>query len=263
VLLGLVVAHILALHDVGSNNPDGVEIKDKRDPETGHPLDGIPFHPYYTVHDLFGLSMFLLAFFAIMFLTPELAGYFLEWNNFIPADPLTTPPHIAPVWYFTPYYSVLRATTEDFMWVLAAGIAAYAILLFLALQRPAARYATLLVALVLVALMIGGPLKLDPKFWGVVLMGVSVLIFFALPWIDRAPVKSMRYRPLWHMGVLLGFVLVFFILGFLGTQQPTPTSTYVAQGCTLLYFAFFLLMPWWSRAGEFKPVPDRVLFTAH
>jgi len=263
VLLGLVVAHVLALHDVGSNNPDGVEIKDKLDPKTGIPLDGIPFHPYYTVHDVFGLALFLLAFFAIMFLAPELGGYFLEWNNFIPADPLTTPPHIAPVWYFTPYYSVLRATTEDFMWVLAAGVAAYAILLFLALRRPAAKYATLIIALVVVALMIGGPLKLDPKFWGVVLMGLSVLIFFALPWIDQAPVKSIRYRPAWHLGLLIAFVLVFFVLGFLGTQQPTPTYTYIAQTCTLLYFAFFFLMPWWSRAGAFKRVPDRVRFAAH
>ena len=263
VLLGLVVAHILALHDVGSNNPDGVEIKDKLDPQTGRPLDGIPFHPYYSVHDTFGLAVFLLAFFAIMFLAPELGGYFLEWNNFIPADPLTTPPHIAPVWYFTPYYSVLRAITEDFMWVLAAGVAAYAILLFLTVRRPFAKYGILIAALVAVVLMVGGQLKLDPKFWGVVLMGLSVLIFFALPWIDHAPVKSMRYRPLWHLLLLVAFALVFFILGFLGTQQPTPGFTYVAQVCTLLYFAFFLLMPWWSRAGEFRPVPDRVLFTAH
>jgi ubiquinol-cytochrome c reductase cytochrome b subunit len=263
VLLGLVVAHILALHDVGSNNPDGIEIKDKRDPNTGIPVDGIPFHPYYTVHDMFGLSVFLLAFFAILFLSPELGGYFLEWNNFQPADPLTTPPHIAPVWYFTPYYSVLRATTEDFMWALAAGLAAYAILLFLSLRNAAAKYTILIVALVLLVLMIGGPLKLDPKFWGVVLMVSSVCAFFALPWIDQAPVKSMRYRPLWHTGMLVVFVIVFLILGFLGTQQPTPTSTYVAQACTLLYFAFFLLMPWWSRAGEFKPVPERVVFSAH
>jgi ubiquinol-cytochrome c reductase cytochrome b subunit len=262
VLLGLVVVHILALHDVGSNNPDGVEIKDKLDPKTGCPLDGIPFHPYYTVHDTFGLALFLLAFFAIMFLAPELGGYFLEWNNFIPADPLTTPPHIAPVWYFTPYYSVLRATTEDFMWVLAAGVVGYAILLFLAIQRPAAKYTILVIALVLVVLMIG-PLKLDPKFWGVVLMGLSVTIFFGLPWLDQSPVKSMRYRPAWHMGLLLGFVIVFFILGYLGTQQPTPGFTYVAQACTLLYFAFFLLMPWWSRAGGFKRVPDRVVYHPH
>jgi ubiquinol-cytochrome c reductase cytochrome b subunit len=262
VLLGLVVVHILALHDVGSNNPDGVEIKDKLDPKTGRPLDGIAFHPYYTVHDTFGLALFLLAFFAIMFLAPELGGYFLEWNNFIPADPLTTPPHIAPVWYFTPYYSVLRATTEDFMWVLAAGVIAYAILLFLAVRQPAVKYTILAIALVLVVLMIG-PLKLDPKFWGVVLMGLSVTIFFGLPWLDQSPVKSMRYRPVWHMGLLLVFVLVFFILGYLGTQQPTPGFTYLAQACTLLYFAFFLLMPWWSRAGGFKRVPDRVVFHPH
>jgi ubiquinol-cytochrome c reductase cytochrome b subunit len=262
VLLGLVVVHILALHDVGSNNPDGVEIKDKLDPKTGRPLDGIAFHPYYTVHDTFGLALFLLAFFAIMFLAPELGGYFLEWNNFIPADPLTTPPHIAPVWYFTPYYSVLRATTEDFMWVLAAGVVAYAILLFLAVRQPAVKYTILAIALVLVVLMIG-PLKLDPKFWGVVLMGLSVTIFFGLPWLDQSPVKSMRYRPVWHMGLLLVFVLVFFILGYLGTQQPTPGFTYLAQACTLLYFAFFLLMPWWSRAGGFKRVPDRVVFHPH
>jgi ubiquinol-cytochrome c reductase cytochrome b subunit len=263
VLLGLVVAHLLALHDVGSNNPDGVEIKDTLDPKTGRPLDGIPFHPYYTVHDTYGLGFFLLAFFAILFLAPEMGGYFLEWNNFIPADPLTTPPHIAPVWYFTPYYSVLRATTEDFMWVLALGTAGYAVLLFLTFEQQALKYGTLLVALVLVVLMIGGPVKLDPKFWGVVLMGLSVMIFFALPWIDQSPVKSMRYRPGWHLGLLCAFAVVFVILGYLGTQQPTPAFTYVAQAGTLLYFGFFLLMPWWSRAGEFRPVPDRVVFSAH
>ncbi|HXF46936.1 MAG TPA: cytochrome b [Burkholderiaceae bacterium] len=262
VLLALVVAHILALHDVGSNNPDGIEIKDKLGPD-GKPLDGIPFHPYYTVHDLYGLSLFLIAFFAVLFFAPEMGGYFLEWNNFIPADPLTTPPHIAPVWYFTPYYSVLRATTEDFMWVLALGTAAYAILVFLTLENRAAKYATLIAALVLIVLMIGGPLKLDPKFWGVVLMGLSVLIFFALPWLDQSPVKSMRYRPAWHFWLLVAFAAVFLVLGYLGTQAPTPTFTYIAQAGTLAYFAFFLLMPWWSRAGEFKPVPERVVFAAH
>lgn len=149
------------------------------------------------------------------------------------------------------------------MWVLAAGSAAYAILLFLTLERPAVKYGILLAALVLIVLMVGGPVKLDPKFWGVVMMGASVVVFFALPWIDHAPVKSMRYRPLWHMGLLLAFVVVFLILGYLGTQAPTPALTYLAQACTLLYFAFFLLMPWWSRAGEFKPVPQRVVFSAH
>ncbi|MCS6945492.1 MAG: cytochrome bc complex cytochrome b subunit [Sutterellaceae bacterium] len=262
VLLALVAAHILALHDVGSNNPDGIEIKDRLGPD-GKPLDGIPFHPYYTVHDIFGLSLFLIAFFAVLFFAPEMGGYFLEWNNFIPADPLTTPAHIAPVWYFTPFYSILRATTEDFMWVLAFGTAAYAILLFLTLQRRTPKYLTLVVALVLIVLMVGGPLKLDPKFWGVVLMGASVLIFFGLPWLDQSPVKSMRYRPDWHFWLLLAFAVDFLVLGYLGTKAPTPTFTYIAQAGTLLYFAFFLLMPWWSRAGLFKPVPDRVVFAAH
>jgi len=137
VLVGLVAAHILALHDVGSNNPDGVEIKETLDPKTGKPLDGIPFHPYYTVHDIMGLGVFLIVFFAVLFFMPEMGGYFLEWNNFIPADPLQTPPHIAPVWYFTPFYSILRATTEPFMLVLAAGLAVYALLLFFTLRKPA------------------------------------------------------------------------------------------------------------------------------
>jgi ubiquinol-cytochrome c reductase cytochrome b subunit len=263
VLLGLVVAHILALHDVGSNNPDGIEIKDRKGPD-GKPLDGIPFHPYYTVHDIFGLSIFLIAFFAIVFFAPEMGGYFLEWNNFIPADPLVTPPHIAPVWYFTPFYSILRATTSDFMWALVAGIVGYAALLYFALPGRLARYATLAVTLVLVVLMLPkSPLALDPKFWGVVLMGVSVLIFFALPWIDQSPVKSMRYRPAWHFWLLMAFAVVFLVLGYLGTQPPEPTLTLIAQAGTLLYFAFFFLMPWWSRVGEFKPVPERVTFAAH
>jgi ubiquinol-cytochrome c reductase cytochrome b subunit len=263
VLLGLVVAHILALHDVGSNNPDGIEIKDRKGPD-GKPLDGIPFHPYYTVHDIFGLSIFLIAFFAIVFFAPEMGGYFLEWNNFIPADPLVTPPHIAPVWYFTPFYSILRATTSDFMWALVAGIVGYAALLYFALPGRLARYATLAVTLVLVVLMLPkSPLALDPKFWGVVLMGVSVLIFFALPWIDQSPVKSMRYRPAWHLWLLMAFAVVFLVLGYLGTQPPEPTLTLIAQAGTLLYFAFFFLMPWWSRVGEFKPVPERVTFAAH
>ncbi len=263
VLLALVVAHILALHDVGSNNPDGIEIKDHKGPD-GKPLDGIPFHPYYTVHDIFGLAIFLIAFFAIVFFAPELGGYFLEWNNFIPADPLVTPSHIAPVWYFTPFYSILRATTGDFMWALVAGVVGYAMLLYFALPRGLARYATLAVTLVLAVLMLPkSPLALDPKFWGVVLMGVSVLIFFALPWIDQSPVKSMRYRPAWHFWLLMGFVVVFLVLGYLGTQPPEPTLTLIAQAGTLLYFAFFFLMPWWSRLGEFKPVPERVTFAAH
>ena len=263
VLLALVVAHILALHDVGSNNPDGVEIKEKKDAQ-GRPLDGIPFHPYYTVHDTFGLAVFLLVFFAVVFFAPEMGGYFIEWNNFIPADPLSTPAHIAPVWYFTPYYSVLRAATEDFMWVLSFGVLAYAGLLYLSLKAPLARYAVLAVTLVALILMVPkSPYVLDPKFWGVVLMGASVMIFFGLPWLDRAPANSMRYRPGWHFGLLIAWVVAFLILGYFGTQAPDPIPTLICQALTLVYFAFFLLMPWWSRMGEFKPVPDRVTFAAH
>ena len=263
ILLGLVVAHILALHDVGSNNPDGVEIKESLDPKSGKPLDGIPFHPYFTVHDILGLAVFLIVFFSVLFFVPEMGGYFLEWNNFIPADPLQTPPHIAPVWYFTPYYSILRATTEQFMWVLAAGLAAYALLLFFTLRNSLVKYAVLAVAAVALVLMVGKPFRLDPKFWGVVFMGASVLIFVGLPWLDQSPVKSMRYRPGWHFGLLIGFVVVFLVLGYFGTQPPSPVNERASQLGTLLYFAFFLLMPWWSRMGEFKPVPARVTFAAH
>jgi ubiquinol-cytochrome c reductase cytochrome b subunit len=262
VLVGLVAAHILALHDVGSNNPDGVEIKETLDPKTGKPLDGIPFHPYYTVHDIVGLSVFLIIFFAVVFFMPEMGGYFLEWNNFIPADPLQTPSHIAPVWYFTPYYSILRATTEPFMVVLAGGLAAFALLLFFTLPGRVAKYAVLGAAAVVILLMVG-PFKLDPKLWGVVLMGASVMIFVALPWLDRSPAKSMRYRPAWHFWLLIGFVVVFVVLGYFGTQLPSPVNERTSQIGTVLYFAFFLLMPWWSRMGEFKPVPSRVTFAAH
>jgi ubiquinol-cytochrome c reductase cytochrome b subunit len=263
VLLALVVAHILALHDVGSNNPDGVEIKEKKDAQ-GKPLDGIPFHPYYTVHDVFGLAVFLLLFFAVVFFAPEMGGYFIEWNNFIPADPLSTPSHIAPVWYFTPYYSVLRATTEDFMWVLSVAVVGYAVLLYFALKAPLARYGVLAVTLLALVFMVPkSPFALDPKFWGVVLMGAAVLIFFGLPWLDQAPAKSMRYRPGWHFGLVIGWVVAFLILGYYGTQPPAPVPTLICQALTFVYFGFFLLMPWWSRMGEFKPVPDRVSFAAH
>ncbi|HRK56206.1 MAG TPA: cytochrome bc complex cytochrome b subunit [Burkholderiaceae bacterium] len=258
VLLALVVAHILALHDVGSNNPDGIEIKEKKD-ASGKPLDGVPFHPYYTVHDVFGLSIFLMIFFAVVFFAPEMGGYFLEWNNFIPADALTTPPHIAPVWYFTPFYSILRATTEDFMWVLSGGVLLYAILLSLAVRAAWLRIGIGALALLALLFMVPvSPAVLDPKFWGVVLMGASVMIFFGLPWLDQAAVKSMRYRPRWHFAVLMIWVLGFLVLGYFGTQPPAPVPTLICQALTLLYFAFFLLMPWWSRMGQCRPVPERL-----
>ena len=214
VLIGLVVAHILALHETGSNNPDGVEIKEKRN-ANGVPLDGIPFHPYYTVKDLVGVVVFLMAFSLILFFAPEGGGYFLEYNNFIPADPLKTPPHIAPVWYFTPYYSILRAVVWNFF-------------------------------------------GLDAKFWGVVAMGASVIIFAFLPWLDRSPVKSIRYRGPIYKTFLGLFICSFFILGYLGTQPPSFWGEKISQLCALIYFAFFLLMPWYSRVDKYYPVPERV-----
>ncbi|CAM5353253.1 cytochrome bc complex cytochrome b subunit [Thauera mechernichensis] len=216
VLIGLVVAHIIALHEVGSNNPDGVEIKKKKD-ANGIPLDGIPFHPYYTVKDIVGVVAFLFFFSAVVFFAPEGGGYFLEYNNFIPADPLKTPPHIAPVWYFTPFYSILRAVTFPLF-------------------------------------------GLDAKFWGVVAMGASVVIIAFLPWLDRSPVKSMRYKgPIFKAAVAI-FVVCFIILGYLGVLPPTPGRTLVSQICSVLYFAFFLLMPWYSKLDKCKPEPERVTF---
>jgi ubiquinol-cytochrome c reductase cytochrome b subunit len=260
VLLGLVVAHLLALHDVGSNNPDGVEIKAKKDPKTGIPLDGIPFHPYYTVHDLLGVSVFLIIFCAIIFFAPELGGYFLEYNNFIPADPLKTPAHIAPVWYFTPFYSMLRATTDDMIKVLSLVIAAGAILTVLKGRLGGgAKIGVLVASAVGIALLN----IFDAKFWGVVVMGGAVVILFFLPWLDHSPVKSIRYRPSWHAYVYGVFVVFFLILAYLGIQAPSFWGTIVSQVGTLFYFGFFLLMPWWSQLGTFKPVPDRVTFHPH
>jgi ubiquinol-cytochrome c reductase cytochrome b subunit len=215
VLLGLVAAHLLALHEVGSNSPDGIEIKKVKDPKTGIPLDGIAFHPYYTVKDIFGVAVFMFVFAVIMFFAPELGGYFIEYNNFIAADPLRTPQHIAPVWYFTPYYSILRSVTVNFFWI-------------------------------------------DAKVWGVVAMGVSTMIFFLLPWLDRSPAKSIRYRGPIYKAALAVFVVCFFILGYLGTQSVTEGRTLVAQVCTVLYFLFFLLMPWYTTIDKCTPEPERV-----
>ncbi|MFN0183080.1 MAG: cytochrome bc complex cytochrome b subunit [Aquabacterium sp.] len=259
VLLGLVVAHIFALHDVGSNNPDGVEIKARKDKD-GKPLDGIPFHPYYTVHDLLGVSVFMLVFLAIVFLGPEMGGYFLEYNNFIPADPLKTPAHIAPVWYFTPYYSMLRATTDPMINVLCVIVALGAVTAVL-LGGLSGLGKGIAVAFAVVAIAL---LKtFDAKFWGVAVMGGAVVILFFLPWLDRSPVKSIRYRPTWHLYLYLLFVVFFVVLGYLGIKPPSDGRTLVAQIGTLFYFGFFLLMPWWSRIGAFKAVPDRVTFEAH
>ena len=216
VLLGLVAAHIIALHEVGSNNPDGIDIKKKKD-ANGNPLDGIPFHPYYTVKDIVGVGVFLFFFSAVVFFAPTFLGFFLEYNNFVPADPLKTPDLIAPVWYFTPYYSVLRAVTFPLF-------------------------------------------GLDAAFWGVVAMGAAVVIMFFLPWLDRSPVRSIRYRgPIFKIALTI-FIISFFILGYLGVQEATPGRTLVAQICSVLYFAFFLLMPWYSKLDKCKPEPERVTF---
>ena len=260
VLIGLVAAHIIALHEVGSNNPDGVEIKAKKDPKTGVPLDGIPFHPYYTVHDILGVSVFLLLFSAVVFFAPEMGGYFLEYNNFIPADPLKTPLHIAPVWYFTPYYSMLRAVTDPMVTVLVVLVALGTVLAVLRGGYAGKWRAAILVAgLVAIAAL----KAFDAKFWGVVVMGLAVMIMFPLPWLDRSPAKSIRYRPNWHKWMYGIFVVNFFVLGYLGIKPPSDIGTVVSQAGTLFYFGFFLLMPWWSQIGEFKPVPDRVTFQPH
>ena len=258
VLLGLVVAHIIALHEVGSNNPDGVEIKQGPKDANGKPLDGIPFHPYYSVHDLLGVVGFLIVFTAVIFFAPEMGGYFLERPNFIPADPFQTPAHIAPVWYFTPFYSMLRATTDLMVNVLAIIIALGAVLNLIKGQGKS-KVVGVVIAAVVIALL----KTFEAKFWGVAVMGGAVVILVGLPWLDKSPVKSIRYRPSWHKLVYGVFVINFVILGYLGVQPPSPTGEMVSQVGTLIYFGFFVLMPWWSQLGTFKPVPDRVTFKPH
>ena len=258
VLLGLVVAHIVALHEVGSNNPDGVEIKEKTD-ANGIPLDGIPFHPYYSVHDIVGVAGFLIVFSAIVFFAPTMGGYFLEANNFIPADPMKTPPHIAPVWYFTPFYSMLRATTTAFLaplWIFAA-------VMFGLTTLRGGNATAKKVSLGVLAVLAAGFYFVDAKFWGVVVMGGAVVMLGFLPWLGCSPVKSIRYRPTFHKVLFAIFVVAFLILGYLGVQPPSPVGEKVSQFCTLVYFSFFLAMPIWTRRGQFKQVPERVTYTPH
>jgi len=207
ILLALVVLHLLALHEVGSNNPDGVDIKKYKDKD-GVPLDGVAFHPYYTVHDLQAIGVFLFIFCGIIFFMPEMGGYFLEFANFEQANNLKTPEHIAPVWYFTPFYSVLRAVPD--------------------------------------------------KFWGFIAFAASVAIPFILPWLDRSPVRSWRYRGNITKVMLVLFVSSFLILGVLGVWAPTDGRTMLARICSVIYFAFFLLMPIWTSIDRTKPVPDRI-----
>jgi ubiquinol-cytochrome c reductase cytochrome b subunit len=258
VLIGLVAAHIIALHEVGSNNPDGVEIKENLD-ANGHPVDGIPFHPYYTVHDVFGLGVFLMIFACIVFFAPEMGGYFLEANNFIPANPLQTPPHIAPVWYFTPFYSMLRATTTNFLLPLWIFLAVILGMFAKSSSDKKVKGACAAIAVVLAA----GFYMFDAKFWGVVIMGGSVVIMFFLPWLDHSPVKSIRYRPQFHKYIYGVFVVSFVILGYLGIQPPSPVFEKISQVCTIYYLGFFLAMPFWSKLGTFKQVPTRVTFKSH
>jgi ubiquinol-cytochrome c reductase cytochrome b subunit len=210
----LVFVHMVALHKVGSNNPDGVEIKKKKD-ASGKPLDGIPFHPYYTVKDFVGVAVFLLIYCAVVFFAPELGGLFLEHDNFVPANILQTPPEIVPLWYFTPYYSILRANVYNFFWV-------------------------------------------DAKIWGVVFMGLAIVAFFFLPWLDRSPVKSIRYRGWMYKTALTLFVIAFVVLGYLGMKPASGINLILAQVFSVIYFAFFILMPWYTKIDKTKPVPERV-----
>lgn len=215
VLIALVVLHILALHEVGSNNPDGVDIKKNKGPD-GVPLDGVPFHPYYTLyHDLGGIVLFLFVFCAIVFFAPEMGGYFLEIANFQEADSLKTPEHVPPVWYYTPFYSMLRAVTYPLF-----GI--------------------------------------DAKFWGMLVMFGAIAILFVLPWLDKSPVKSIRYKGKFSRFALLAFVVAFLILGVLGTQSVSPAKTLLAQLMTLVYFGYFFAMPWYTRAETTATPPERV-----
>jgi ubiquinol-cytochrome c reductase cytochrome b subunit len=210
-LVFLVIAHLMALHEVGSNNPDGIEIKKLKDSK-GHPLDGIPFHPYYTVKDTMGIAFFLLVFAGVIFFAPTFGGLFLESANFEPANPLQTPPHIAPVWYFTPFYAMLRAV----------------------------------------------PSFAGTQVWGVLVMGAAIVVLFFMPWLDRSPVKSIRYRgPLYKIALAI-FSVSFVILGVCGMKPPSGIYPLLSKICTALYFAFFLLMPWYTKLDSVKPVPERV-----
>jgi ubiquinol-cytochrome c reductase cytochrome b subunit len=253
ILIGLVFVHIVALHKVGSNNPDGIEIKNNKD-ERGIPVDGIPFHPYYTVKDSVGAIVFLILFSVIVFFVPEMGGWFLERDNFVPADPLKTPEHIAPLWYFTPFYAILRATTDELKWVIGAGVAVFMVWAVLGGGAVFRR----LILLAIGAVLLIGLYTLTAKVWGVMLMGAAVIILCFLPWLDKSPVKSVRYRgPLFKTALAL-FVISFVGLGYLGTQQTTKAFTHMAQVLTVIYFGFFLLMPWYSTRDRTKSVPERI-----
>ena len=207
-LVLFVVVHVVSLRHVGSNNPDGVDITKHMD-KKGKPLDAIAFHPYYTSKELVVLIAFLILFFAVVFFVPDMGGYFLESANFAPANPLVTPEHITPLWYMTPFYSILRAIPN--------------------------------------------------KLGGVIAMNAAMGILLFVPWLDKSPVRSMRYKGIFSR-VALGLLVASFVtLGGLGMMRVTPTHQLIAQGCTVLYFAYFLLMPFYSRYEKSKPVPDRII----
>jgi ubiquinol-cytochrome c reductase cytochrome b subunit len=208
-LIGLIFVHIVALHEVGSNNPDGIEIKQNKGPD-GVPLDGIAFHPYHTSKDLVAIIIFLMVFCGVVFFAPDMGGYFLEHANFEPANLKATPDHIAPVWYFTPFYSILRAVPD--------------------------------------------------KLWGFILFGLSVMLPLFLPWLDRARVKSIRYRGWIYKSALTMFVITFLVLGKLGTMPAEPIYVMIARVFSVFYFAFFLLMPYYTTIDKTKPVPERVVY---
>jgi ubiquinol-cytochrome c reductase cytochrome b subunit len=211
-LLLLVVLHLVALRQSGSNNPDGIEIKEKLGPD-GKPLDGIPFHPYYTVKDIVGVGVFAVLFALIVFFVPTFGGLFLEPANFDPANRLSTPEEIHPVWYFTPYYAILRAVPN--------------------------------------------------KGAGALLALLSVALYLFLPWLDRSPVKSMRYKGWMSRTALTLFIVAVLILGYLGLQQPTSVYVVMARICALIYFLYFLGMPFYTYFEKTRPVPERVTYRAH
>ncbi len=213
-LLVCVYLHIIALHQVGSNNPEGIDIKAQKD-KNGIPLDGIPFHPYYTVHDLVPVVIFLMLFFAAVFYFPAGGGYFIEPPNYVPANNLSTPDHIAPVWYFTPFYAMLRAVTIDFFGV-------------------------------------------DAKLWGLIVMGGAIVIVTFLPWLDKSPVNSLRYKGRPSKVMLMLFAISFLVLGILGTKPADWAPFWVAPLFTIIYFGYFLAMPIYTRMEKTKPVPTRI-----
>ncbi|HEX7044804.1 MAG TPA: cytochrome bc complex cytochrome b subunit [Burkholderiales bacterium] len=254
VLVLLVFIHIVALHKVGSNNPDGIEIKEKKNAK-GIPVDGIPFHPYYTVKDLVGATVFLIIAAAIVFFAPEMWGWFLEHDNFMPANILQTPTEIKPLWYFTPFYSILRATTEQMVaWVLTPLVVLMTLLTVFSVRTGRSR----LIALAVGVLLLIGFATIEAKVWGVVLMGLSIGLLFLLPWLDRAPVKSVRYRGWMFRAALTLFAVAFVLLGYLGTQPASGINVILAQLGAVVYFLFFLLMPWYTTFDKTRPVPERV-----